>query len=189
MIQRLVESEDVNLETAQTNIISMVLDVARYMLPSVLITPFSNWIIRRYTLRWRISLMKTYTQTWEQTDLCYLEGVSQRVQEDTQKFAAGVQLVFREIISAIFALIVFGPFLVRLGSRIQPPKRKATRPFHATLRPHYPTTPRLPLPHHITSRPTQHRLTHTGPHRATQHCHAMLHVALRHATLPNAGSC
>jgi len=80
-----------------------------------------SYTTRRYTLSWRMALIRGYLREWEEADLASIEGSSQRVQEDTQKFADGMQLIFIEILAAVFALAMFSPFLVSLGATVQPP--------------------------------------------------------------------
>lgn len=49
-----------------------------------------------------------------------IEGASQRVQEDTLKFAEGIQDVYRDTIEAFFAILIFAPLLAEIGTKVAP---------------------------------------------------------------------
>ena len=44
-----------------------------------------EWLVSHYLFRWRTAMNDFYTANWER--LRHIEGASQRVQEDTQRFA------------------------------------------------------------------------------------------------------
>ena len=57
--------------------------------------------------------MKSYLHRWN-TAIPALEGASQRVHEDTQRFAAGIQSCVAVILQSVFTLAVFCPVLFDL---------------------------------------------------------------------------
>lgn len=121
-IQRMMEAENPPVYDEATRVIlSKSLDYVRLLIPQMIMSPFLRRVIRQYTLEWRFTLMETYVTDWLRDDLGSIEGASQRVQEDTQKFANGVQMIAFELVSAVFSLVIFGPFLVALGTKVPPP--------------------------------------------------------------------
>lgn len=120
-IQELIESDTATQDEAQASIVQLAINYLYLLVPSALLQPGLRRLTRQYTLEWRFSLMEEYTDAWERDKLGAIEGASQRLQEDTKKFGEGVQLVTREVVTAVFALAVFGPFLVELGTKIPLP--------------------------------------------------------------------
>jgi len=120
-IQELVADPETDMGGAKQEILTMLKDYVVLLLPAGILHPLISYTTRRYTLSWRMALIRGYLREWEEADLASIEGSSQRVQEDTQKFADGMQLIFIEILAAVFALAMFSPFLVSLGATVQPP--------------------------------------------------------------------
>lgn len=120
-IQELIESDTTTQAAAQASIVELAINYLYLLVPSALLQPALRRLTRQYTLEWRFSLMEEYTDAWERDRLGAIEGASQRLQEDTKKFGEGVQLLVREVVTAVFALGVFGPFLVELGTKIPLP--------------------------------------------------------------------
>lgn len=64
--------------------------------------------------------MKSYVNQWDLTK-SVVEGAAQRVHEDTQRFASGLNGCMVVVLDALFTLVVFVPILVDLGERIVSP--------------------------------------------------------------------
>ena len=73
----------------------------------------ANYIRNRWVLAWRLALIEAYIALWD-TAHPPIEGASQRVHEDTQRFAAGVQGCVATVLDALLTLVVFCPLLWRL---------------------------------------------------------------------------
>lgn len=91
---------------------------ARIVTPLVLIAAFTNFFSRHYTLRWREALTFDYLPRWLHVTRD-IEGASQRIQEDTQRFARIVESLGMEAVRSIMALIAFGPILWGLSSKVE----------------------------------------------------------------------
>lgn len=69
-----------------------------------------------YVFRWRAAMNEYYTERWEQ--LRRIEGASQRVQEDTMRFATIMEDLGVELIKAIMVLVAFLPILFDLSKHV-----------------------------------------------------------------------
>ena len=69
-----------------------------------------------YVFRWRTAMNEYYVENWEK--LRHIEGASQRVQEDTMRFATIVEDLGVEFIKAIMTLIAFLPLLFILSNHV-----------------------------------------------------------------------
>src|SRR5712675_210909 len=65
---------------------------------------------------WRTAMNDFYIANW--TQLRTIEGASQRVQEDTMRFATTMEGLGVNLISAVLTLLAFLPVLVRLSSNV-----------------------------------------------------------------------
>jgi peptide/bleomycin uptake transporter len=76
----------------------------------------TRFFISHYIFRWRTAMNDFYVANWPR--LRTIEGASQRVQEDTMRFATILESLGDSLISSVLTLIAFLPVLVRLSSYI-----------------------------------------------------------------------
>ena len=86
--------------------------------PAVLLMPIVNWLTRIWSFQWRQALTTNYLYRWRV--ICKgrleVEGVSQRVQEDTHRFARLIDSLGQGFLAACLQLISFSPRLWTLSS-------------------------------------------------------------------------
>ncbi len=70
-----------------------------------------------YVFRWRTAMNEYYTEHWAK--LRHIEGASQRVQEDTMRFASVLEDLGVNFIKAIMVLIAFLPILFELSKQVK----------------------------------------------------------------------
>ncbi|ENU11219.1 peptide antibiotic transporter SbmA [Acinetobacter calcoaceticus] len=70
-----------------------------------------------YVFRWRTAMNEYYTEHWHK--LRHVEGASQRVQEDTMRFASVLEDLGVNFIKAIMVLIAFLPILFELSKQVK----------------------------------------------------------------------
>ncbi|MDF3347398.1 peptide antibiotic transporter SbmA [Acinetobacter pittii] len=70
-----------------------------------------------YVFRWRTAMNEYYTEHWEK--LRHIEGASQRVQEDTMRFASVLEDLGVNFVKAIMVLIAFLPILFELSKQVR----------------------------------------------------------------------
>ena len=92
---------------------AQLLDFAVIVAPGVVVHPIAGYIRNRWVLAWRLALVHAYLGAWD-TTVSPIEGASQRIHEDTQRFASGVQGCVATILDAVFTLAIFCPLLASL---------------------------------------------------------------------------
>jgi len=99
--------------SARAAIWQQLIDFVYIVAPSVVVHPIAGFLRNWWVFSWRIELMKMYLKRYN-THLPALEGTSQRIHEDTQRFAAGVQGCVVIVLHSLFTLLVFCPTLYAL---------------------------------------------------------------------------
>src|SRR5205814_1990332 len=85
-------------------------------LVAVVVGVMTRFFVSHYIFRWRTAMNDFYIANW--TQLRTIEGASQRVQEDTMRFATTMEGLGVNLISAVLTLLAFLPVLVRLSSNV-----------------------------------------------------------------------
>ena len=88
--------------------------IALIYITTAVLTAF---ITSHYVFRWRTAMNDFYVANWQR--LRHIEGASQRVQEDTQRFATTVEQLGASLLDAVMALIAFLPILWGLSSYVK----------------------------------------------------------------------
>jgi len=82
----------------------------------ILVVIFSDYFTSHWTFRWRTAMADFYHDKWN--DASSIEGASQRVQEDTLKFARIMEGLGAELLRSVMTLIAFTPILWGLSKSI-----------------------------------------------------------------------
>jgi peptide/bleomycin uptake transporter len=85
-------------------------------LVAVVVGVLTRFFVSHYIFRWRTAMNDFYVANWPR--LRGIEGASQRVQEDTMRFASTMEGLGVNLISAVLTLLAFLPVLVRLSSNV-----------------------------------------------------------------------
>jgi len=85
-------------------------------LVAVVVGVITRFFVSHYIFRWRTAMNDFYIANWPR--LRTIEGASQRVQEDTMRFATITEGLGVNLISAVLTLIAFLPVLVKLSADI-----------------------------------------------------------------------
>ena len=88
--------------------------------PYVVLAIFTGWFTRIYGLRWREAITFNYIPRWRSVDH-EIEGASQRIQEDCNRFARIVESLGLQIVRAVMTLIAFIPVLYGLSEKVDVP--------------------------------------------------------------------
>lgn len=86
--------------------------VSIYIIVAVLL----DFFVRHYVFRWRQAMNDYYMQYWPQ--IRHIEGASQRIQEDTMRFARIVEGLGSSLVQSIMTLIAFLPILWVLSKQV-----------------------------------------------------------------------
>jgi peptide/bleomycin uptake transporter len=82
----------------------------------ITVSVLTLFFVSHYIFRWRTAMNDYYIENWPQ--LRGIEGASQRVQEDTMRFATTVESLGVNLIEAVLTLLAFLPVLNKLSSSI-----------------------------------------------------------------------
>jgi len=114
MIQRALSAPDtITIEEFNSSLLS----VFKLLVIAVAVFVLNNFLVSHYLFRWRTAMNDYYTSVWEKVR--HIEGASQRVQEDTSKFATIVERLGISMISAVMTLIAFLPVLWDLSQYVK----------------------------------------------------------------------
>lgn len=72
---------------------------------AVTVSVFNLFFVSHYVFRWRTAMNNYYTAYWDR--LRHIEGASQRIQEDTMRFARTTEGLGVSLIEALITLIAF----------------------------------------------------------------------------------
>ena len=88
--------------------------IALVAITTAVLTAF---VTSHYIFRWRTAMNDYYVANWHR--LRHIEGASQRVQEDTQRFASTLESLGASLIDALMTLIAFLPILWVLSAYVK----------------------------------------------------------------------
>lgn len=82
----------------------------------IIIAVLLDFFVRHYVFRWRQAMNDYYMQYWPQ--IRHIEGASQRIQEDTMRFARVVEGLGSSLMQSIMTLLAFLPILWGLSKHV-----------------------------------------------------------------------
>jgi peptide/bleomycin uptake transporter len=88
--------------------------IALVAITTAVLTAF---VTSHYVFRWRTAMNDYYVANWHR--LRHIEGASQRIQEDTQRFATTLEQLGAALIDALMTLIAFLPILWGLSAYVK----------------------------------------------------------------------
>jgi peptide/bleomycin uptake transporter len=94
-----------------------LLTFAGIALVAVIVGVMTRFFVSHYVFRWRTAMNDFYVANWSR--LRAIEGASQRVQEDTMRFASTLEGLGENLISAVLTLVAFLPVLARLSADVK----------------------------------------------------------------------
>lgn len=86
--------------------------VSVYIIVAVLL----DFFVRHYVFRWRTAMNNYYMQYWDR--IRHIEGASQRIQEDTMRFARIVEGLGSSFMQSLMTLFAFLPILWELSKHV-----------------------------------------------------------------------
>lgn len=84
---------------------------------AIFIYVITRFLVSHYIFRWRTAMNDYYTEQWK--DVRHIEGASQRVQEDTMRFASIMEGLGVALIDAVMTLFAFLPVLWSLSQYVK----------------------------------------------------------------------
>ena len=83
---------------------------------AIFVFVITRFFVSHYIFRWRTAMNNYYTAQWEQVR--HIEGASQRIQEDTMRFAGIMESLGVSIVDAVMTLFAFLPVLWSLSQYV-----------------------------------------------------------------------
>ena len=93
---------------------------AKLAFPYVLLATVTGWFARVYCFKWREAITFNYIPRWTRANDT-IEGASQRIQEDTYRFARIVENIGLKVMRAVLTLIAFIPMLWAISTTVTVP--------------------------------------------------------------------
>jgi len=91
--------------------------VAWIIMIAVAVAVFNRFFVSHFVFRWRTAMTDYYTAHWQR--LRHIEGASQRIQEDTMRFASIVENLGVSLLESVMTLIAFLPILWVLSGQVK----------------------------------------------------------------------
>ncbi len=83
----------------------------------ITVVVMNNFLVSHFIFRWRTAMNDYYIANWQR--LRHVEGASQRVQEDTMRFASTVEDLGVSLVDSFMTLIAFLPILWGLSAHVK----------------------------------------------------------------------
>ena len=93
-----------------------MLTVGKLIVTYVLVAVFLGFFTKHWVFRWRHAMNDFYVTHW--ASLRHIEGASQRVKEDTKRFALLMESLGSNMIDALMTLAAFLPILWALSEKV-----------------------------------------------------------------------
>ncbi len=91
--------------------------VAVILMVAITVSVLNSFFVSHYVFRWRTAMTAHYTNMWHKVR--HIEGASQRIQEDTMRFASIVEGLGVSFLNSVMTLIAFLPILWGLSGYVK----------------------------------------------------------------------
>ncbi len=87
------------------------------LMVAIVVAVFNAFFVSHYVFRWRTAMTNYYTEKWQYVR--HIEGASQRIQEDTMRFASIMESLGVNLLKSVMTLIAFLPILWSLSGHVK----------------------------------------------------------------------
>ena len=94
-----------------------VLEFCYIVFPFILLRAFNGFFAQHYAFRWRQAMTYAYMPLWQKAEH-EIEGASQRLQQDPERFARMVESLGLGVFRSVLTLIAFVPILWSISAEI-----------------------------------------------------------------------
>ena len=102
--------------SVSAQIYDLILIFAEIAFLAIFVYVITRFFVSHYIFRWRTAMNEYYTGKWSQVR--HIEGASQRVQEDTMRFASIMEGLGVSMVDAVMTLFAFLPLLWVLSEHV-----------------------------------------------------------------------
>ncbi|CAM4115287.1 peptide antibiotic transporter SbmA [Acinetobacter pragensis] len=113
LIQKMLSSGGGDVTQLYSGVMTFLYVAMVYVTTAV----FNLFFVSHYVFRWRTAMNDYYTANWDK--LRHIEGASQRIQEDTMRFAKTMEGLGVSLVEALMTLLAFLPVLFSLSSHVK----------------------------------------------------------------------
>jgi len=107
---------DATVKVTATQLYDLTLIFAEIAFVYIFVYVITKFFVSHYIFRWRTAMNDYYTSHWG--ELRHIEGASQRIQEDTMRFATIMENLGVSMVDAVMTLFAFLPVLWSLSSYV-----------------------------------------------------------------------
>ncbi len=111
-----VASEE-TIDTVSGQLFDLILIFAEIAFLAIFVFVITRFFVSHFIFRWRTAMNDYYTSKWE--EVRSIEGASQRIQEDTMRFAEIMENLGVSIVDAVMTLFAFLPVLWALSQYVK----------------------------------------------------------------------
>ncbi len=110
------EALGANSTVTQAHLVGLLLHFAQIAFVAIFVFVLTRFFVSHWIFRWRTAMNDYYIARWNR--LRHIEGASQRVQEDTMRFAGVMEGLGVSAVDAVMTLIAFLPVLWALSKYV-----------------------------------------------------------------------
>ncbi len=114
-IESVASEETINTVSGQ--LFDLILIFAEIAFLAIFVFVITRFFVSHFIFRWRTAMNDYYTSKWE--EVRSIEGASQRIQEDTMRFAEIMENLGVQIVDAVMTLFAFLPVLWALSQYVK----------------------------------------------------------------------
>ena len=104
------------LTSTSEGLLDLLIIFAEIALIAIIVGVLTRFFVSHFVFRWRTAMNNYYTEQWSKVRK--IEGASQRIQEDTMRFAEIMENLGVGIVDAVMTLFAFLPLLWTLSSYV-----------------------------------------------------------------------
>lgn len=105
-----------NSDVTAAGLYALLVQFAEIAFVAIFVTVATAFFVSHYVFRWRTAMNDYYVGRWP--EVRRIEGASQRIQEDTMRFANIVETLGVSIVESVMTLFAFLPVLFTLSSHV-----------------------------------------------------------------------
>jgi len=105
-----------DLNSATHQLFDLIIFFGEIAFLAIVIYVATRFLVSHFIFRWRTAMNEYYTENWPQ--LKHVEGASQRIQEDTMRFASIMESLGVALVDAVMTLFAFLPVLWSLSDYV-----------------------------------------------------------------------
>lgn len=111
-----VTKTDEAIAADATGMFDLIVIFAEIAFLAIVVYVLTRFFVSHYVFRWRTAMNDYYVEQWK--NVRHIEGASQRIQEDTMRFAEIMENLGFSIVDAVMTLFAFLPILWSLSSYV-----------------------------------------------------------------------